>query len=303
MPYDPPLAGARGVWERATAPTPEEITARIRDRRIAGVILGVLLGLAYGLVSQLINRVALPGIPLHQPPLGAFGNIVASAAVGGLLGALACVPNSAPLGIFYASLTAAIAIAVESILRLGGLVGMPAAVVVSVIFSVPFAWLTVPLVALLRWIAEQQAAGLHEGQPLLRRARLPVALILVMGFLASFEIMPPVGRDELRQTHAMLQAARQVATTSALPAPLRGPLMTQFPPAGGGAYTLEWSQFDLDRFIELRPPSAYDQHAAVIAHYSKRYALVCLYPTPQLAPICKNYTELPQLNAPARADP
>ena len=50
------------------------------------IILGVLLGLAYGLVSQLINRVALPGIPLHQPPLGAFGNIVASAAVGGLLG-------------------------------------------------------------------------------------------------------------------------------------------------------------------------------------------------------------------------
>ena len=44
-----------------------------RYRRWVGFILGGLLGLAYGVVSQLINRVAAPGVPLYQPPYGAVG--------------------------------------------------------------------------------------------------------------------------------------------------------------------------------------------------------------------------------------
>jgi hypothetical protein len=291
----------RGAWERATAPDPTEIADRVRARRIAGVTLGALLGLSYGLVSQLINPIAISGVPLYQPPLGAFGNIMASILVGALLGALSCIPDSAPLGVFYASLASALAIATESILRLGGLIGVSAAVMTSIVFSVPFAWLTVPVTALLRWSAERQTESLREEEPLLHRVRWPVVLMLVMGVLGAFELLPIEGRTQLRQTHEMLQAGLQ-GRGGAQTAPLRGPLMTSFPTAPQADYSLQWTRWDLDRFIELRPPSSYNEHAAVIARFGDDYSIVCLYPTPRQAPNCKNYAELPRLNAPPKRD-
>lgn len=301
MPFTMPEKESRGVWERATAPAPEEVAARVRSRRVAGVVLGALLGLAYGLASQLVNPIAVSGVPLYQPPFGTLGNILASSAVGASLGALSCLPDSAPLGIFFASLASALAIAFESILRLGGLIGTSAAVITSVIFSVPFAWLTVPIIALLRWSAERQSEGARDEEPLLRRARWPALLILAMVLLGLFELLPAEGRSQLRQTHAMIQSLLQ-GGQGAQTAPLRGPLMTALPPKGDTSYSLEWTQWDLDRFIELRPSSSYNEHRAVIARFAPDYAIVCLYPTPQQAPACKNYTEVPRFNAPTRRD-
>jgi hypothetical protein len=53
--------------------------------------------------------------------------------------------------------------------------------------------------------------------------------------------------------------------------------------------------------MELRPPSNFDQHAAVIARFPGNYLLVCVYPTPRQAPNCASYDRMPA-KAPERRD-
>ncbi len=288
------------TWERATTLDPAAAAARDRDRLRAGIVLGAVLGLAYGLVSQLVNRIALPGIPLYQPPAGPLGNMLLSAVMGAVLGGITCYPASAALGILFGGLASLAGILIYMLIRLGGL-GFGGALIGSVIFSVPMAWLTIPLLALLRWVAERQVEARRVGEPLLRRMWLPAVLVVAMIFVASFELLPAAGQDNLRRTDALIQQGLQADSAAALPEPLRGPHMTTFPPAQKTGYTLEWTKYDLDRFNELRPPANFDQHAAVIARFPGSYYLVCLYPTPKQTPNCANYDRMPE-KAPERRE-
>jgi hypothetical protein len=248
-----------------------------------GLLLGAALGMSYGLGSQLINRAAMPGLPLHQPPLGAAGNAILSSAAGAVLGLLSAHPTSPALGIFLGSLAAAVAVFISTLLRISSLVHTGGAVIASLVFSAPIAWLTVPLVALLRWAADRLVEAVQHAAPLLVRLRTPLILVLIMAALAAFELLPGGARGQLQQTQALIQASR----AGAQPAALSGPRVRAAPPQE--AYTLEWTRVDLDRFIELRPPSNYDQHAAVIARFAGGYTLVCLYPTPNSEPACGTY--------------
>lgn len=288
------------VWERVTAVSPEEQAAWNRARRRTGVLMGVFLGLAYGGVSQFINPIAMPGIQLHQPPAGAVGNMLLSSLMGGVFGALTCFPASAARGIMVGGIAALAGIFSYMIIRLGGL-GLDSALIGSVLLSAPMAWLTVPVIAMLRWATERQVSGRRDGEPLLVRARMPVALFLIMAVLASFELLPAEARDNLRRTDSLVRQGLQATSVAQLPPPLTGPNMTAFPLGRTAAYALEWTQHDLDRFMKLRPPSNFDQHAAVIAHFRSGYLLVCLYPTPKQDPNCANYDRMPA-KAPERGD-
>jgi hypothetical protein len=288
------------TWERATSPDPADVAAREKERLRTGVLLGALLGFSYGLASQLINPIALPGIPLYQPPGGAVGNIILSTVMGTVLGVITCYPPSAALGILFGGLASLAGILIYMLIRLGGL-GLGGALISSVLFSVPLAWLTIPVLALLRWAAERQVEARRNGEPLLRRVRLPIVLAVVMLVLGAFELLPDQGREDLRRTNDLIQQGLQAASAAALPEPLRSPTMTEFPPGQKSGYRLEWTKYDLDRFMELRPPSNFDQHAAVIARFPDNYLLVCLYPTPKQAPNCANYDRMPA-KAPQRRD-
>ena len=288
------------MWERLIAVTPAEQAARDHARKRTGLILGVLLGLAFGVVSQLINAVAMPGIPLHQPPTGTFGNILLIGLMGGVFGALACFPASAAKGVILGGIASLAGIFAYLIVRLGGL-GLGGALIGSAVLSAPMAWLTVPVIALLRWAAERLVDTRSGAEPLLVHARLPVALFLGMALLAGFELLPAQARDTLRRTDALIREGLQARSAAQLPAPLRGRNVTVFPPAQPARYTLEWTQQDLDRFMELRPSSNFDEHEAVIAHFKDGYLLVCLYPTPRQEPTCADYDHMPE-KAPARQD-
>ena len=288
------------MWERLNAATPVEQAERNRGRRIAGVLLGLLLGAGYGAVSQLINPITLPGIPLYQPPAGVIANILLISLMGGVFGALTCFPTSAARGIILGGIAALAGIFAFMVIRLGG-GGLGTALISGVMLSVPMAWLTVPVIALLRWAAERQVNMQHTGEALLVRARVPVALFLVMAFLASFELLSADAQDNLRRTNALIRQGLAAASPAELPAPLRGPAMTAFPLGRQTPYTLEWTHYDLDRFMELRPPSSFDEHAAVIARFRGDYLLVCLFPTPKQDPNCANYDRMPG-KAPERRD-
>jgi hypothetical protein len=259
------------------------------QRRVFGIILGALLGLIYGLVSQSINRIALPGVPLYQPPLGPLGNTALSALVGAGLGLLVALPMSSALGIALASIASAIAIMVSSVLRLGDGLSTGTQLVFGVLLSVPLSWFTVPVTALLRWAVDRQVDQQARGEPLLMRWRVPLALVLVMVFVAAFELHGTTIQAQLRTTDRMLETALAATDPADVPAPLQGPLVRDFPVGSGADYTLEWTRQDLDRFIELRPSANYDQHVAVIARLAGGYRLVCLFPTARSGPTCGTY--------------
>jgi hypothetical protein len=257
-------------------------------RRITGIILGALLGLVYGLVSQMINRIALPGVPLYQPPLGPVGNSLLSALVGGGLGLLVTIPASGALGIALASAASAAAIMINSLIRLDGELSAGTQVVVGVLLSVPLSWFTVPVIALLRWAVDRQVEQHVRAEPPAARWRVPLALVLVMAFVAAFDLYDTSAQNQLRHMHGTLELGL-AAGAADLPAPLRGPLVRDFPGGRDLDYTLEWTRQDLERFIQLRPAANYDQHAAVIARFDGGYRLVCLYPTPRSGPNCGTY--------------
>ena len=95
-----------------------------RYRRAAGACIGMMFGFAYALVSQLVNRLALPGIPLYQPPLGPFGNILLGLLAGAGLGLLCAWPASAAKGILLGGAAAAAAIFAFTLLRMGAGAGV-----------------------------------------------------------------------------------------------------------------------------------------------------------------------------------
>ncbi len=280
------------VWRGGPlgAPAPASKTAPVTDRayrRATGALLGLLLGLVYAAVSQLINRLALPGIPLYQPPLGPFGNILLGALVGMALGLISSWPDSAAWGIFAGGAVAAAAISASGIIRLAQ--EGAAVFVVGLFLSAPLAWLAVPVMALIRWAVGKQVAARREAIPWQRRLWLPLVLATIVGLLAAFELLGADAQSELRQTNEMVQAGLRAADLAGLPAPLRMRRVVGFPIGKRAGYTLEWTDRELDRFIELRPATSYNRHAAVIARFDGGPTVVCLYPTPEAQPNCGTY--------------
>ena len=264
-----------------------------RYRRGAGVLVGLMFGCAYALVSQLVNRLALPGIPLYQPPLGWFGNILLGLLAGAALGLLCAWPASPARGSFLGGAAAAAAIFVVTLLRMGA---GAAPTLIGLIFSVPMAWVSVLGMAVVRWLVDRQVEARKESAPLLRRLRLPLILTGVLGLLALFALLSTDARLELRRMNAMVQAGLRATDPASLPAPLQAPSVTAFP-AGTrssytlerSSYTLEWTNVELDRFIELRPAANYDRQAAVIARFANGPLLVCIYSAPKAEPSCGTY--------------
>jgi hypothetical protein len=142
--------------------------------------------------------------------------------------------------------------------------------------------------AVVRWLVDRQVEARRESAPLLRRLRLPLILAGIAGFAAIFVLFSADARLELRRTHDMIQAGLAARDAASLPASLQASSVTAFP-AGRSGYTLEWTNVELDRFIELRPAANYDQQAAVIARFENGLMLACIFTAPRATPSCGSY--------------
>jgi len=257
-----------------------------RYRRASGAIIGLMFGLAYTLVSQVVNRLALPGIPLYQPPLGPAGNILLGLLAGAGLGVLCAWPASPAKGIFLGGAAAAVAIFAFTLLRMGA---GAASTLVGLLFSMPMAWVSVLIMAVVRWLVDRQVEARRESAPLRRRLRLPLILASIMGLLALFALYNADARLELQRMNALVQAGLHAGGAASLPTALQAPAVVGFPAGTRSNYTLEWTNVELDRFIALRPAANYDRQAAVIARFEDGPVLACIYSAPKAEPSCGTY--------------
>jgi hypothetical protein len=141
-------------------------------RRVMGVVLGAGLGLVYEGAAQVVNRLAMPGVPYYPAPFGPLGNIALSVAWGGVLGALAAWPESVLWGVLLSSLAGAAAFVLRSVLGFGGGSLVPAAstAVVAGIFFLPAVLFNAPAMWVLRWATDRQVQAHEERADLLGMA-------------------------------------------------------------------------------------------------------------------------------------
>jgi hypothetical protein len=264
-------------------------------RRLAGLLFGAALGLAYGIASQLVNRLLLPGIPLHQPPLGPFGNSLIAALVGALLGVLCAWPESSLTGTFGAGAVAALALLIGNALLAEPASGTLATrLLASMVLILPFWALLVLLLAALRWAVNKLVDAHADHLPLRTGVVVPVVLLLIVSTAGAMAVYRGEARTLLAQTHALLRAGQAAATAEGLPAPLAVPAAGSFPENGRGPYALSWQQQGIEKFRIARPAENFDNHSAVVAHFRSGWNLVCLYITPERPPLCQAFQELPK---------
>lgn len=255
-----------------------------RYRRVVGVLLGASLGLVYSLVSQGVNAAFLAGIPLFLPPLGFWGNVVLAALWGGLLGLICAWPYSTAIGVVLASITSI------SLTIIRGLAGtdesLSRLLVVGVVLGVPTAFLMVPAMMALRWAVNGLVNVRDRPMPWRARMRGPLILLALVGIVAAFSLYNAKARTLLVRMNDTLQTGLAAVSTADLPAELQALRSGSFLADASDAYTLEWTETNLDRFVDLRPSSNYNEHSAVLVRFDNGQSLVCLYPGVDRRPNC-----------------
>ncbi len=250
-------------------------------RRRMGLLLGAGLGLVYSLVAQTINAMALPGVPLYQPPPGPAICVVMSLIGGALLGWVCAWPENSLSGIVWSGSLGALGLFAMAWLN----APLNAETIAGLIFLVLYTLL--PMTALLaiglggfRWslnaLEQAQARAARSPQWL-----IPLGLLTLAGILGSFSLYPPEARLVLTRMNTLLQVAPDQA---GLPAPFQADALHRM-----GRYTLEWENSDLDRFPIPRPASYSSEQSVVIVRFESGLVLVCLFPTARAGPTCVEY--------------
>ena len=268
------------------------MTGESAIRRVFGLALGALLGLVYGLTSQTINRIILPGIPLYQPPLGPAGNTLLIALLGALLGMVAAWPTGSIAGTFAASTVAAGLLTFVSFLSVRLTEKNTSGMIVAALFILlPLIGLMVPLLGLFRWVVNKEMEARREAASTWRHLRAPLALIAVFAVIGALSLFSPEARQELIAMDRLLRDGLAAQSADALPAALRTEDVGDFLGQAQGAYTLEWTQKNLNRFRIPRPGRNFDSHAVVLARFANGWQLACLFVAPAEPPECKSYGE------------
>jgi hypothetical protein len=255
-----------------------------RYRRLVGAALGALLGLVYLLISQGINAIFLPNIPLFQPPLGFWGNVALGALWGGVLGLICAWPYSTAIGVVLASVAS---ISVSIVRGLAG-IDEPLArlVIIAVVLGVPTAFLMVPAMMALRWAINGLVDLRNHPTSRNQRLRTPLILLALMAVVAAFSLYNVKARTLLVRMDDTLQAGLAAGSAADLPVELQTLRSGNFLANASDSYTLQWTETDLDRFIDLRPSSNYSDHSAVIVRFDNGLSMICLYPGVEVRPNC-----------------
>jgi hypothetical protein len=118
------------------------------------------------------------------------------------------------------------------------------------------------------------------------RWRGPLILLALVAVVAAFSLYNAKARTLLLRMDAAVQAGLAANSADELPDELQALRNGSFLASASDAYTLEWTETDLDRFIDLRPAGNYGDHSAVLVRFDNGESLVCLYPTIDARPNC-----------------
>jgi hypothetical protein len=255
-------------------------------RRRIGLTIGLALGIGYSLTSNLINRLALPGIPLNTPPPGTLGLIVITTLMFGLLGLIAAWTDESLPGVLLSGLIGSI---ISSIWILVNESNKFAAVTLLVVIFMPRMFFYMPFGALVRWLIYK------IDQPTSRpvapvRKLIPVFLaVLFMVFAGSFALLPRETRGSLITMDALLKSGMESKATSSdqLPKPLQPVLGFIQKARGEYSYTIG---SDPDALPVQRPIVEYGElEPFIIIKFENGFRFGCVFSPPYIQPACIDF--------------
>jgi len=250
-------------------------------RRRAGLILGLVLGTGYSLTSNLINRQALPGIPLYVPPPGELGLIVITALMFGALGLLAAWPDESLPGALLAGLAGSFISSIWIFLN-----ETNKTATLAVLVSLPCMFFYLPFGALVRWlISKIDQPSMQNIAPV--RRLIPVFLAFAfMVFLGTFTRLPEETRTALVRMNELMKAGMQVTARADLPKPLHG--VEGFIQNADGAYSFIIGS-DPDVLPAQRPIVEYGElEPFIIIKFENGFVFGCVFSPPYIQPACSD---------------
>lgn len=264
-----------------------------RFRRTCGLVLGLAIALTYALITQWMVRLEMPGVPLHQPPLGPWGNTLVLLAVGGVIGLLTAWPEEPIYGVVFGSVAGTTFFSLFTFFTAPPLDPQAGATVFSRMITLVFTFLPIagmfaPLMILLRWVISRLTSAYRRAEPIWKVAWIPLLLITVVTGIALLVRLPDAARQELRRTHAMIQTGLAAAERADLPEPFQARDVGDFLSQASAGYTLEWDKNHTTRYgIPRLSSSSGGQEAVVVARFDNDWLLVCLYGSADTDPACK----------------
>jgi hypothetical protein len=256
-------------------------------RRITGTLCGILVGLIYALVSGLINRVALPGVPLYTPSPGLALNILLMMLLGAVMGLITAWPEMNFFGIVLGGLLGGILFILQTILNTLGSESAGILVYFTTIYMfLPMIVVTLPVSGLIRWSINSLVPE-DPSEPInIKKSILPlVVTLLLAGFVGGLGLFSPQVRADMRQMDALLQTGVKTTAVAALPQPFQS--VDGFLDNAHGRYTLEWADGS-DLFTGPRPVTDNDlDQGTVTIRFENGYTMVCLFIPTARQPVCE----------------
>ncbi len=247
------------------------------------------MGLAYSLVALNINQLALPAIPLYQPPPGRWITFLATVILGGLLGLIAAWPEDAIPGVLFSALAGILLTSLFNIfLGESGTGTVAGALIVLFLTFLPRAMLFLPLAAITRWLLGFWAEELRDINFSVKKIALSLLGVLLLASLTGvLSLYPRQARASLIKTNELVQLGLQASNPESLPQELK-PLFG-FIEAATGPYTLRLSD-NPDALPITRPIAAYNEtEYAVLVRFENGYRFACVFSPPDPRAYCGNY--------------
>lgn len=262
-----------------------------QKRRAYGLIIGLAFGFPYSLISQFINVWALPGIPLHELPIGRFASMILTSLFMGVMGLIVAWDEESFWGLFGSGMLAVFSSSLLAFINSGER-QIVTSFFLSLFTFLPRLIFYLPLGIFFRWllgIVDTTGRAPSSGLSRLLKVTSSILIVAVVG--GRFSQMSPEAKDALKDMNALvLEGLSAVANGEEVPETLIP--VDGFTSYAAGTYTLEWSS-DVDSLPVTRPMADFGvTESLIIIRFENDYQFGCAFTPPSNIPKCINITRV-----------
>lgn len=260
-------------------------------RRTYGIIIGLAFGFPYSLISQFINVWSMPGIPLHDLPIGRVAMVFLTTLFMAVMGLIIAWDEESFWGLIGSGFLAVFLSSLLAFINSGESQAVTS-FFLSLFTFLPRLIIYLPLGLFFRWLLGLvDTTGRAPSSGLSRLLKVTFSILIVAVVGGRFSQISPEAKDALQDMNALvLEGMSAVAKGEDVPEPLIP--VDGFTSRATGVYTLEWSS-DVDSLPVTRPVAEFGvTESLIIVRFENGYRFGCAFTPPTNIPKCINITRV-----------